>query len=522
MSCSDSSRTSTDESQVGLLSEKQDFYYEDEEGVSSTTMWPRPRISYKLLLNWHCLPVRHIGRLLTQIFHLLLPSFLQPRRQSGSAKPETLPPTAFLDGMRGLAAFIVVICHLTYGTFDLTHAWGANLGPEANPQGQEVTRGFLRLPIIRLLYSGPPMVAIFFVISGYALSYKPIRLMRSQSHEQLMTAMSSAVFRRGLRLFLPCFASTCLVICLAQLNLYKITEEFASQMRTLREDHCYTQPNFWLQFTDWLQQMLIFVDVFNWSLYAGSIELDRHLWTIPAEFRCSMALFLSQMMVARMSTRLRLLTLSALTVWGVSWDRWELCPFWAGAIIAELDIIRLSTPSRHSPITAQFSSRSITCASNIFYTLMFCCSLFLLSYPDAAAHATPGYVTLTHYIPTCFTEKHRFWPTIGAILIIWSACRLDVLRTRVFCFAPIQYLGQISFPLYVMHGPIIHTLGYLILPRTPDLETPEIMRQFELDFLKASVVIMLVVVWAADVFLRLIDTPCVNLARRVEKIFFVI
>ena len=93
---------------------------------------------------------------------------------------------------------------------------------------------------------------------------------------------------------------------------------------------------------------------------------------------------------------------------------------------------------------------------------MFCCSLFLLSYPDAAGHATPGYVTLTHYIPTCFTQKHRFWPTIGAVLIIWSACRLGVLRNRAFCFAPIQYLGKISFPLYVMHGPIIHTLGYSV------------------------------------------------------------
>lgn len=462
MSCSDSSRTSTDESQVGLLSEKRDFYHEDEEELSPTTRLPRPRTTYKLLLIWPCLPIRHLGRFLAQIIHLLLPSFLQPRRQSGSGKPDTLPPTAFLDGMRGLAAFIVVICHLTYGTFDIGHAWGANTGSEANPQGQEANKEFLRLPIVRLLYSGPPMVAIFFVISGYALSYKPIRLMRSQSHEQLMTTMSSAVFRRGLRLFLPCFASTFLVICLAQLNLYELTEEFANQMRTLREDHCYTQPNFWLQFTDWLQQILIFIDVFDWSLYAGSIELDRHLWTIPAEFRCSMALFLSQMMVARMSTTLRLSTLSALMVWGVSWDRWELCPFWAGAIIAELDIIRLSNPSRLSSIAGQLSSRSLKCASSIFYTLMFCCSLFLLSYPDAAGHATPGYVTLTHYIPTCFTQKHRFWPTIGAVLIIWSACRLDVLRNRVFCFAPIQYLGKISFPLYVMHGPIIHTLGYSV------------------------------------------------------------
>lgn len=59
-----------------------------------------------------------------------------------------------------------------------------------------------------------------------------------------------------------------------------------------------------------------------------------------------------------------------------------------------------------------------------------------------------------------------------------------------------------------------------ILPRTPEVESPEAMRQFEYAFLKSSIVICIVVIWAADVFLRVVDTPCVHLARRIEKAFF--
>lgn len=412
------------------------------------------------------------------MFSILIPSFLYRRPQQlhqNAASHNLVAPTAFLDGMRGLAAFVVFICHLTYGTFDISHAWGAN--PDPDTLSPEAYKNFLRRPVVRLLYSGPPMVAIFFVISGYALSYKPLKQMRSrgqQRREQLMTTMSSSIFRRGLRLFLPCFTSTLLVVVLAQLGLYKVTDAFARQMRAVREDHCYTQPDMWLQLTDWAQQMLIFVDVFNWSLFAGSIELDRHLWTIPAEFRCSLALFLTHIMVARMSSSLRISTFTALILWGLSWDRWELCPFWAGAIIAELDLIQLSStltlPSSSTTTTTTSTGTNetksqpwkLTHLREILYTATFIISLFLLSYPDAAGHATPGYKTLTTLIPANFTEKHRFWPTVGALMIVWSSCNLPTLRNRVFCTPPLQYLGKISFPLYVVHGPIIHTLGYLV------------------------------------------------------------
>ncbi|KIW95819.1 uncharacterized protein Z519_02883 [Cladophialophora bantiana CBS 173.52] len=510
-----SSRSSSDGSQVGLMNEKHGFNSNGQK--TTTSLWTKigsSRLVPKITL---CLSVRYLIRLLGQLFNLLMPSFLQRRSHNDQAKPDKIAPTAFLDGMRGLAAFVVFICHLTYGTFDIAHAWGATPDPEHQPTS--VFGEYLRLPIVRLLYSGPPMVAIFFVISGYALSYKPLKLMRSRQQEQLMTTMSSSIFRRGLRLFLPCFASTFIVICLAQLNLYKLTEGFANQMRNIHESHCYTQPNPWLQFTDYLVQILIFVDVFNWNIFAGSIELDRHLWTIPVEFRCSMALFLTHMMVARMSSRLRLSTLLVLIIWGTSWDRWELCPFWAGAVIAELDIIWTSKASE-LPLVANSQPYKPRLSSKILYWSTFCISLYLLSFPDIDAHATPGYLTLTNLIPANFTQKHRFWPNIGAVMIVWSSSRLGFWRNKAFCWSPVQYLGKISFPLYVMHGPVIHTLGYLILPRTPEVETPEIMRQFQLEFLKSSIVIVLAVIWAADVFLRAVDIPCVNFTRRLEKSFF--
>lgn len=46
------------------------------------------------------------------------------------------------------------------------------------------------------------------------------------------------------------------------------------------------------------------------------------------------------------------------------------------------------------------------------------------------------------------------------------------------------------------------------------------MWEFELGFLKASVAIVVAVIWAADLFMRVVDTPCVHLAKRLEKYFF--
>lgn len=214
-------------------------------------------------------------KLTRQALFLLLPSFVQnsirPSLQPDSGKP--LHPTAWLDGMRGLAALFVFMQHLSYPIHDVFSAWT----PEQD------YNHFLRLPLIRFFYDGAFMVAIFFVLSGYALSYKPVKQMRNAETDALVQTLSSSVFRRAVRLYLPCFASTLLIVLSLRLGLYEWTRAIANdpvRLPASREIHFPRTKTTGEQMLNWARTMLVFVNPFN----PVRIALDTHLWTIPIEF----------------------------------------------------------------------------------------------------------------------------------------------------------------------------------------------------------------------------------------------
>ena len=396
----------------------------------------------------------YLGRFLYQ----LIPSFIQSRlsrREHG--KTERIHPTAYLDGMRGLAAFVVFLCHLSYGTWFITAGFGAG-----NP-GENTW--LIQLPIVRLFYSGPPMVSIFFIISGYALSYKPLKQMRARQYDALLATMSSSVLRRPIRLFLPCFVSTFMVACMAQMGIYQRTEEFSHNMRAVWEEHPWTAPDAYTQSVHWFYQMFEFTNVFNFFIFAGSTVYDRHLWTIPCEFRASMVLFLTHFMVARMGTSIRMLTVLGLIWWTLNWDRWEICLFLSGILLAELDQVRIARekstpPATHHPEVNKKSVRSDR-VWKWFWAVNFITGLYLASYPDFAGEDTPGYRYLSTMIPWYYSEKYRFWQCFAAVQIVWSVNHADFLK-QPFNTPVVQYLGKISYAIYLMHGPVIHTFGYTV------------------------------------------------------------
>lgn len=122
---------------------------------------------------------------LPHILALLKPSFLAS--SSPPSKPRRLHRTAYLDGLRGVAALLVVIAHYEATYFaSLDPAWHNGVVDEVSVDGhaQTVKResngssnsnsNVLQLPILRVIYSGRFMVAIFFVISGHVLSQKAL------------------------------------------------------------------------------------------------------------------------------------------------------------------------------------------------------------------------------------------------------------------------------------------------------------------------------------------------------------
>ena len=524
-SYSGSVRSFQDDDESTLLNEKLDNFDIDSASETSEAWSYRTRTPWsKTIFNLKpsSSPLLQCIRSIGWLVSTMLPGFVQEyiRRDERESKFERLHATAYLDGMRGLAAFAVFLCHLSYSTFDVGHVWAAGESPEE----AEENKLLLQLPVVRLFYNGPAMVAIFFVISGYALSYKPLKQMRSRDYEGLMMTLTSSVFRRALRLFLPCLASTFIIVCLVRLGIYQLTEDFANDLRAIQELHYWTAPDLCTQIVDWQHKMLNFVNVFDWSLYAGAVDIDSHLWTIPVEFRCSMALFITHVLVARMPSRTRLLTLVFLMIWGTYWNRWEMVPFWAGIIIAELDLIKFSREEEQKAVSAQDHCQFTRCRffwRSCFNVTIFVTGLFLASYPDIDGHASPGYIWLTKMIPKSYTEKHRFWANVGAILIVWSVSNLSFIK-RIFTTSILQYLGKISFPLYVCHGFVIHTFTYFSLGCIWEAtDAYEDWNKFVKGFLIVASCTIVVTIWVSDVFLRVIDVRCVNFAKWCEKQIFV-
>lgn len=214
---------------------------------------------------------------LQRLMFFLLPSFLQARARPGTNKPEKLHPTAFLDGMRGLAALFVFFYHLSYSSHNVLVAYGAGQPGE--------NREFLKLPFVRFIYTGPAMVAIFYVVSGYALSYKPVRLMRSRNWKELLHTLSSSVFRRAIRLYIPCIVSTLMIVFLVRIGVYEWTRGIAyddKRLTNVRETHLHRFDTLSEQLADWAHKMWIFIHPWSFGTKDTDIDIDRHLWTVSA------------------------------------------------------------------------------------------------------------------------------------------------------------------------------------------------------------------------------------------------
>lgn len=439
-----------------------------------------------------------------------VPSFLQPliRPPPPSANPpKPLHPTAFLDGMRGLAALFVYFYHFSYSSHNVLIAYGAD---NSNYE-------ILKLPFIRFFYSGPAMVAIFYVVSGYALSYKPVRQMRNHDWAGLLNTLSSSTFRRAIRLFLPCILSTLLIVLLVRLRTYDATRAIAndpSRLNEVRESHLKHYDTLAEQLHDWAHKMWIFIHPWSFGTKDTDIDIDHHLWTIPMEYRSSLVLYITQAGLARMKPRLRMLALAALMTWCFFKDRWEMILFYGGFLYADLNYISPALSPASSSTKATLASRQK--ATSILLIVAFLLGIYLCAAPQEHTAHSPGWTYLTSIIPSFVAHTQRFWPGFGALLLVGSTSRSPTLQ-RLFTNAPVQYLGRISFSLYLLHGPVTHTVGYKTMEVMWHGDWAHGWRK-EVGFAVAGIVNTVVVVWGADVWTRGVDDKVVVFAKWVEGI----
>ncbi|KAL3473452.1 acyltransferase family-domain-containing protein [Aspergillus californicus] len=460
----------------------------------------------------------------TKLGIVITPSYLQ-HLVGGQPPPETkLHAIAALDGLRGWACLLVFNFHFLF-----TYTWKVAVGWGFNNDNFHL----YQLPIIHVVVSGHIMVAIFFVISGYVLSYKPIRLIRSRSWEETFVTLASSTFRRGLRLYVPAIVGIMLVLIAVRVGAYNYSQKILFEGHTIMGTNEQHPPimvkSFLKQWWDWYATVARLMDPFDWALYYNNY--NPHLWTIPVEFRGSIVLFLTILATSRVKTAVRLSLVSALVWFCMRYGRWDVVLFLSGMLMAEADIIQGLWDKRPAEAQDIKEKRPWGFQSGLYlskyqfpfrlsspkrWIALFIFGLYLGSTPNTGYKFTPFFMWTWHITPKTYPEPHRFPQTLGAVMIVYSINHSKDIQ-KLFVNPVSQYLGKISFAFYVVHGPILHSLGYSLMPNIWSITGKETDFQYCLGFFIGWAICLPISLWAGDLFWRMVDIPSVNLAKWIES-----
>jgi peptidoglycan/LPS O-acetylase OafA/YrhL len=476
----------------------------------------------------------------------LIPSYL--RRSNGNDdKPRRLHRTSALDGLRGIAALFVFFFHVlfSYKQF-IEYGYG---------QSEEQSR-VIQLPFISLFYRGHAMVAVFFVVGGYVLSLKPLTLIHARQTSAAHSAIVSSVFRRGIRIYLPAVVATFMTMLTIYAGFWEYPRKFITEDRkyiSYSDMHPERQANFRLQFWDWFSATTSLTDLFNYYNRNGFLlpyynTYDPHLWTVPFEYRSSLVVTMVLLAFSHCKAFVRLtLTFGTIIFCGM-WDRWELVCFLSGTFLCDIDITIRPTISSDSDSDLEYEKKlpdyeSVQRSPSNYlrmaltktrrriavllsrpgfkrWIVVFVAGLFLLSTPNFNIDETPGYQWLfVHLTPRTYTDKKRFLQSLGAILVTWSVANCSALQVPFDMRFP-QYLGKISYALYIVHGPLIHMVGYSVTPNVWIWITGMEGWRYWVGLVIGTSVLAPCVAVVADWFWRVVDTRAVKLSRWFEGVCF--
>lgn len=425
-----------------------------------------------------------------------------------SGRSKQLGRTAYLDGLRGFAAFLVYWQHHELWAHD-----SANKIFES-AFGYEKKYHFAALPGVRLFFNGGHFaVSIFFVLSGYVLSAKPWMLINTGDYVKLGDNLASALFRRWLRLHIPVICTTFVYISIWHaFGIWAVPDPRA----TYREE-------IW----NWYVEFKNFSFVFRtggepWFSY------NFHAWSIPVEFKGSIVIYTSLLALSRCRRNARLLCQVALIFYFMYIaDGWFCAMFLAGMLLSDLDLLAANDDL---PI---FFSQLEPYKEHIFYAL-FTTSIYLGGVPAhtfdlSVLQSSPGWHYLSFLKPQAVFDYKWFYLFWAATFVVASIRHINWLK-NFFEMRFNQYLGRISFSLYLVHGPVLWTLGDRLyaatgwtreshaislpkgwvnrfeLPKTGPLG-------LELSFLLPHVILLPLTLWLAEIATKLFDEPSLRFSH---------
>ncbi len=361
------------------------------------------------------------------------------------------------DGLRGVAAFSVVIYHYLC----LAHPrWTPDMSPDPY--------SVVDTPLY-LLWNGAFAVAVFFVLSGYVVAAAASR------HS---SGLAAYTFTRYLRLAVPAAAS-----CILAWIWLSLLPEAADTMANSIPDE-----SRWLEFTyqnDVKTPLIALADGMGAVFVRGYSRFNNVLWTLKIELLGSLAIYA---LYALASGRVRIILLCLGTIILPALTEPSYLAFGLGAGLFELHrkgyLARLAKLPALGPV--------------LFVAAV------ALAFPGNGFHARAD---LPWIAENWQIGAHRgYVHVIAGALLVLSVVQIRSLA-RVLSHAIPLWLGRISFSLYLVHVPLLYTF-IAMLHIESEMSSPLIL----LLFIASSFLL-------AIAFERVVDRPLlIHLPRWRRKV----
>lgn len=417
----------------------------------------------------------------------------------------TMERLRWVDGLRGLAAFLVCFHHIIYGEIEAPYRSFWDSPPQEN-------RKLIQLPFLRLLFAGKAMIPLFMVLGGYTITHGLMNFRETSGIATLCQRIQSMALRRFIRLY----SSVLFLAIVAQfVYFFDLFSWHFDEVIVLRGRKPFNSVISHMTYI--IGFMFDLADIVEFQFTQGFFN---QTWTIPFEYRGSLVVSLVMIIFSAWRAHPRLVVLVAISAHLLWYNHWDIFCFVAGLTLAE------SQAACKAPTTKLFRHRHVTWQP---FSLIAGLYLFCL---QSETELPPEYRLLAHVQSPHWTKHNAWidvqytWHSIGALLVISAISSSAAYQRQLERHLP-QYLGRLSFSIFLVHEIVFRLWRnplrdfFWILCKGggyPGTNTAyEDTVPFLTAWIAAGVTLGVVTILVAETYHHFVDRRITALARRLDR-----